>query len=360
LLVTVVQAVSAHQANAATARELDGIAQARAQAVALHDPQAKYTELTNVSAQLEKVAAEGRETKRVAIERQQLAQALDTVGGVTRVMPRPVSTLAHVEGGPGNHRLILAGDDGTLYLYDHEKNDWGIYAIDPATGKPSRLFATGSVANKVPAGDLRGLLWANGLATTDRTRIFVRAADGGWTERALPALGEKRPTATALLGDALYLLDAGAGLIVRVPLADGGAAKAWTNDAAAAELRTAVDMSSDGQTIWVLLTDGRVRGFTGGAPAQLIAPPTTPPIKDPTAMTTTATSPYLYIAENGQGRILRIRKADGRVVQSLRAAEGAPPMTAIQSMTVDEGRGMLSYVTADSIVTVPLPPVGGA
>ncbi|MCA1725672.1 MAG: hypothetical protein LC748_15770, partial [Thermomicrobia bacterium] len=66
---------------------------------------------------------------------------------------------------------------------------------------------------------------------------------------------------------------------------------------------------------------------------------------------------YLYIAEGAQGRILRIRKADGRIVQVLRAADGAPPITRIQSVTVDESKGMLSYVTADGIGSVPLPSV---
>jgi hypothetical protein len=163
----------------------------------------------------------------------------------------------------------------------------------------------------------------------------------------------------ATLGDALYLLDSGAGQIVRVPLANGGGAKPWTTDAAAAELRTAVDMTSDGQMLWVLLADGRVRGLVGGAPAQLIAPAALPPLTAATAVTTAANSPYLYIADGAQGRILRIRKVDGKIVQVLRAADGAPPIVPVQSLTVDEGHGTLSYATADGIAAVALPAVKG-
>ena len=181
---------------------LDGIAAARGQALALHDPGAAYTALVALDGQLQKIAADGRQTQRVALERQQLTQALDTVTGVTRVTPHPVIALAHLDGTPGNHRLLLAGDDGKLYLFDREKNDWGVYAVDPAAPKPTRLFGTGSVASKVPAGDVRGLLWVNGPATTDRTRLFARTANGTWGELAVPAVNDTRPTAVATLGDA--------------------------------------------------------------------------------------------------------------------------------------------------------------
>ena len=218
---------------------------------------------------------------------------------------------------------------------------------------------TGSVASKVPAGDVRGLLWAGGPATTDRTRLFARTANGTWGELVVPAVNDTRPTAVAALNDGLYLLDSGVGQIVRVPLTNSGGAKPWTNDAAVAELRTAVDMTSDGQTLWVLLADGRVRGFVDGAPAQLIAPAALPPLTAATAVTTSPNSPYLYVADGAQGRILRIRKADGTIVQVLRAADGALPIMPMQSLTVDEVHGTLSYVTADGIVTIPLLPVNG-
>ena len=276
--------LAAHRANDATIHALDGIAVARGKALALHDPGVAYTTLVTLDGQLQKVAADGRQTKRVALERQQMTQALDMVTGVTRVTPRPVIALAHLDGAPGSHRLLLAGDDGKLYLFDREKNDWGVYDVDPAAPKPIRLFGTGSVASKVPAGDVRGLLWAGGPATTDRTRLFARTANGTWGELVVPAVNDTRPTAVAALSDGLYLLDSGVGQIVRVPLANSGGAKSWTNDAAVAELRTAVDMTSDGQTLWVLLADGRVRGFVGGAPAQLIAPAAIPPVKEATAI----------------------------------------------------------------------------
>lgn len=359
-LIGIGHAFASHRANSATLHELDSIAASRAQAVALPDPQAQYAALTAVSGQLARVATEGRQTKRVAQEQQALAQALDMTTNVTRVTPRPVAALSHLDGGPGSHRLLLAGNDGTLYLFDRDKIDWGVYAINPTTQKPERLFTTGDVANKVPAGDLRGLLWFGGPATTDRTRLFARTANGAWGELAIPALAEKRPTAIVTLNDGLYLLDSTAGVILRVPFTAGSGVKPWTTDAAAAELKTAVEMTSDGQTIWVLLADGRIRGFVGGAPAQLIAASAIPPLTAPTAITTSASSPYLYVADGAQGRILRIRKADGRLMQVLRAADGAPPIAQIQSLIVDEGKGMLWYVTADGIVTVPLPPVRGA
>jgi hypothetical protein len=358
--IAIVHAIGSYRANSAALRELDAVADARARAVALRDPQAAYTALVAVGGQLEKVAAKGRETQRVARERTQLVQALDTASSVTRVTPRVALALPHFEGNPGAHRLILVGEDGKVYVFEREKNDWGVNAFDPTTQKLDRLFGTASVAKQVPAGDVRGLIWVGGPATTDRTRLFARTTNGTWGELAIPAVGEKRPNAIVTLGDGLYLLDSGAGLIVRVPLGAGGAAKIWTNDAATAELRTAVDMASDGQTIWALLADGRVRGFVGGAPAQLIPAAAIPPLKEASAITTSAASPYLYVMENGQNRILRIRKSDGRLMQVLRVADGAPQIAAVQGIAVDEGRSALWLVTADGILTVPLPPIASS
>lgn len=355
--IAIVHAIGSHRANSAALRELDAVADARAQAVALRDPQATYTALVAVGGQLEKVAAKGRETQRVSRERTQLVQALDTASSVTRVTPRVALALPHFDGTPGAHRLILVGEDGKVYVFEREKNDWGVNAFDPTTQKLDRLFGTASVAKKVPAGDVRGLIWVGGPATTDRTRLFARTANGTWGELAISAVGEKRPNAIVTLGDGLYLLDSGAGLIVRVPLGAGGAAKVWTNDAATAELRTAVDMASDGQTIWALLADGRVRGFVGGAPTQLIPPAAIPPLKEANVITTSAASPYLYVVENGQNRILRIRKSDGRLMQVLRVADGAPQIAAVQGVAIDEGRSALWLVTADGILAVPLPPI---
>jgi hypothetical protein len=359
LLIGVVHTISGHRADSQTRHALDAAAAARVQALAQHDPQAAYTALLAIGTQLDQVAATGREPQRVAIERQQLAQALDTVTGVSRVTPRVVGTLAHYEGGPGLHRLIMRGEDGKLYLYERDaKGDWGVFLFNPDAVKLDRLFSTGSVANKVPASDIRGLTWVNGPATTDRTRLFVRGGTGVWQETTLSGIADKRPTALAALGDALYLLDTNAGQIIRVPLKDGTATP-WTNAAASPELRTAIDMTADSQTLWVLLADGRVRGYIGGTAAQSITLASTPALKDLTALATVPRSPYLYVAENGSGRILRVRKTDGRVVQVLRAADGTPPLVAIQSMTIDEDGGTLWAVTADGIITVPLPPVTG-
>ena len=87
-LLGIVHGLSAHRANDATIHALNGIAVARGKALALHDPGVAYTTLVTLNGQLQKVAADGRQTKRVAIERQQMTQALDMVTGVTRVTPR--------------------------------------------------------------------------------------------------------------------------------------------------------------------------------------------------------------------------------------------------------------------------------
>lgn len=362
-LIAIVQTVGARRVDGAARKELDAIATARAQAVALRDPQAAYTALVALVGQLDAITATSREPERVAAERQQLVQAIDTVGNVTRVTPRVIGTLARYEGAPGARRLLMRGEDGKLYLYERDaRGDWGVFLFDPNAARLDRLFSTGSVAYKVPASDIRGLVWVTGPATTDRTRLFVRAGSGAWQEATLMGIGEKRPTALVAFGDAIYALDSDVGRIIRVPFRDGGAATPWTGEAVASDLRSAVDMTADTQTIWVLLADGRVRGFVGGTPAQSFTLTAAPALKGVGAMVTTARSPYLYIAESGPGslgRILRVRKVDGRVVQIIRAAEGAPPLAAIQSMAVDEATGTLWAVTADGIITTAIPPIAG-
>lgn len=355
-ILSVGQTVTGHQANEAAKHDLDAVAAGREQAKAIGSAQDRYTALLALSSRLDKVGATGRQTTRVARERQLQATALDAAANITRVAPKAAATLTHLDPAPGNHRLILAGDDGVVYLYDrNEKGDWAVASLD-ATGKKMPLFAPGSVASKVPASELRGLFWLGGPATTDRTRLFYRLGTGQWAETTVAA-GEKRPAAVAFLGDSLYLLDAAAGQIVRVPLKEGAAAKPLTADTLAPELRGAVDLASDGQILWVLLGDGRIRGFAPNGVTAPIALPLVPPLAGPTAMATSASSPYLYIAESGQGRILRVRKSDAKVLQVLAAGDGTPPLTAIQGLSVDEAHGTLWCVTADGVLSVPLPPV---
>ncbi len=355
-----------YQADTAIGRELDSIAadRARAQALAGRDLQGAYAELEPLPGRLEAVTRTGRQPQRVQAEGAALARVQDAVGNVTRVAPKVVAPLDRLDGKPGLHRLILLGDDGQLYLFDRAaQGEWAVFAFDPIAGKRgAALFATGQVALRNPAGELRGLVWSGGPATSDRTRLFVRTLNGSWQELPLAGLSDRRPTAVSMANDVLYLLDAGAGQIVRVSLRDGTAARIWTNEAAAPDLRGGVDLVADGQTVWVLLADGRVRGFAGGATAtsaQLVPPAALPPLRGVAAITTSAASRYLYVAEATGGRVLRIEKASGRIVQVFRATgDGGVALDAIQGMAVDEARGTLYCVTADGVISFPLP-IGG-
>lgn len=359
-----VRAWNDRQADAAVDRELDAIVadRARAQALAGRDPQAAYSDLEPLLPRLDAAAQTGRQAGRVQGERVALIRAFDSLGNVTRVVPKVVGPLDHLEGKTGSNRLLLLGDDGQLYLLDrNERGDWAVFTYDVIAGKRgSSLFATGQAALRGSAGELRGLVWSGGPATSDRTRLFVRTANGAWAELPLVGLNDRRPTAVTMANDVLYLLDASAGQIVRLSLRDNTPAKVWTNEATVPDLRSGVDLVADGQTVWVLLADGRVRGFTGGAtamPAKLVAATVLPPLRGVTAITSNANSKYLYVMEATGGRILRINKENGRLVQAFRSTgENVPGLDNVQSMAVDEARGVFYCVTADGVLSFPLPP----
>lgn len=361
-----VRAWSGHQANVRAIQQLDDIEADRAHAVeiAKHDPPTAYVILEPLVSRLAAVVRSGRQTRRVQEESSQLAKAFDMVGNVTRVVPKLMGQLDHLDGTIGNHRLLRQGDDGQLYLYDRDdRGNWALFNYDALSGtRGAALFSQGQVALRNPAGELRGLVWSGGPATSDRTRLFVRTANGSWAEIPLQGLPDRRPIAVAMANDTLYLLDRVAGAIFRVSLRDNTPAKIWTSEGAVADLKTAVDLTTDGQTIWVLLADGRVRGFAGtttGTGSVLFMPSTLPPLKGVVAIATSATSQYLYVAEGNGGRILRIRKADGKIMQVLRSTgDPAPGLDSVQSMTVDEAHGTLWCVTADGVVSFLLPSAG--
>jgi len=361
-----VRAWSGHQANVRAIQQLDDIEADRAHAVeiAKHDPPTAYVILEPLVSRLDAVVRSGRQTRRVQEESAQLAKAFDMVGNVTRVVPKLVGQLDHLDGTVGNHRLLRQGDDGQLYLYDHDdRGNWALFNYDALSGtRGAALFSQGQVSLRNPAGELRGLVWSGGPATSDRTRLFVRTANGSWAEIPLQGLPDRRPIAVAMANDTLYLLDRVAGAIFRVSLRDNTPAKIWTSEGAVADLKTAVDLTTDGQTVWVLLADGRVRGFAGtttGTGSVLFTPSTLPPLKGVMAIATSATSQYLYVAEGNGGRILRIRKVDGKIMQVLRSTgDPAPRLDAVQSMTVDEAHGTLWCVTADGVVSFLLPSAG--
>lgn len=361
-----VRAWSGHQANVRAIQQLDDIEADRAHAVeiAKHDPPTAYVILDPLVSRLDAVVRSGRQTRRVQEESAQLAKAFDMVGNVTRVVPKLVGQLDHLDGTVGNHRLLRQGDDGQLYLYDHDdRGNWALFSYDAISGRRGvALFSQGQVALRNPAGELRGLVWSGGPATSDRTRLFVRTANGSWAEIPLQGLPDRRPIAVTMANDTLYLLDRVAGAIFRVSLRDNTPARMWTSEGAVADLKTAVDLTTDGQTVWVLLADGRVRGFAGtttGTGSVLFMPSTLPPLRGVAAIATSATSQYLYVAEGNGGRILRIRKADGKIMQVLRSTgDPAPGLDTVQSMTVDEAHGTLWCVTADGVVSFLLPSAG--
>ncbi len=363
--VNAVRAWNGHQENVRAIQQLDDIEGDRAQAaeIAKRDPPTAYALLEPLIGRLDTVAQSGRQTRRVQQEQLQLAKTLDMVGNVTRVVPKQVGQLDHLDGTVGNHRLLLLGDDGQLYLYDRdEQHNWALYSYDALSGRRgAALFAQGQIALRNPAGELRGLVYSGGPATSDRTRLFVRTINGSWQEISLGGLPDRRPAAVAMANDTLYLLDNVAGAIIRVSLRDNTPAKTWTSEGATADLKTGVGLVTDGQTVWVLLADGRVRGFGSNGIGTMLFTPSTlatlPPLNGAAAIS--VTNQYLYVAEASGGRILRIRKADGKLVQVLRSTgDPAPGLDTVQSITVDELHSVLWCVTADGVLSFPLPQIG--
>jgi hypothetical protein len=101
------------------------------------------------------------------------------------------------------------------------------------------------------------------------------------------------------------------------------------------------------------LKDGRVLDFYRSALETTITPQVTPPIKNPVGLSLQTDRPYVYEAD--AGRILRLNRTDGTLVQQFMAGDGGPSFDSVRAVAVDDVLSTAYILSDNTLLTVRLP-----
>lgn len=179
------------------------------------------------------------------------------------------------------------------------------------------------------------------------------SGEGAW--RRVPvrdAAGWAALTAAWGFGGNLYVLDAPANQAWRyVPTDTGFDSERAGALTAGDDLREAIDLAVDGD-IYVLLGSGSVLKFSGGRLQAFPMDGLDRPLAGPVALFTGAGAQQVYVADNGNRRVVVFDKA-GIFQRQILLPAGLPPLV---DLLADEGRGLLYLVGERQVLVAPLPP----
>lgn len=111
----------------------------------------------------------------------------------------------------------------------------------------------------------------------------------------------------------MYVLDSADGVDKYAVTASGFGNKTAYFSGTAPDLSKAVSMAIDG-SIWILTSDGKVSQYTKGKPVSFSITGLSTPLSSPSQITTTSDDDNLYILDNGNSRIVVIKKDTGAFV----------------------------------------------
>lgn len=123
----------------------------------------------------------------------------------------------------------------------------------------------------------------------------------------------------AYLGN-FYLLDKKAGQILKFTKASDGFGKTNYFTDSITTLSQAAALTIDG-SIWILSDDGSLKKFTKGKQDQFKLGKLDKPFSHPTKVITNVDSDNIYILDNGNNRVVVVKKDDGSIVNQYGAAE---------------------------------------
>jgi hypothetical protein len=303
--------------------------------------------------------------------RRQSRDALDVLDEVTRLA---VHSLYEYQGQGTPSALtvqslaVFVVDDGADYVYKHLlEND-----LQPVgdMGPETLLFKQQAVGGDA-IGELVDLVWFPRSGEIREDTVAILDASGlllnyrpSWGDvislRLRTPAAWSNPSAIAVYGDNLYVLDVGAGEIWRYNARDGGYPDEPTtyrfdvnedgdptNDVALAEM---VDMTIDRDgNLYLLGSDGEVLKFFGGERKPFLLDDLEEPLVAPNAIfcSLIGLNPFCYIADPGSGRIVQVTP-QGLFWAQYRAkgADLVDPFSQIRDIYVQEMPLLLIYATS--------------
>lgn len=314
------------------------------------DPAAALAYLQAASAGLAKAQALGLDQQRATQEATAISAARDQALQIDRLSN--VQVLGSIPPAPQGVTPRIFFGNGQLYVLTD-----ALYRLDSNGTTLVRLLGAGDQVGGAPVGTLLGASWGDGapLAFDGNSAYLFDPTSAKWTRQPLGNFGSAYSGIVQAygFGGNLYLLSPGSGQILKFRAgAYGSQPEDWTGGLAANDLRNATDMQIDGR-IYVLLKDGHVLDFYMSALEKNVAAEVTPPIKDAVALSAQPDRPYVYVADS-QDRILRLTR-DGKLVQQFMSAPGAPPLSGIRDIAIDDVLGVGYVLTDRTLLSIRLP-----
>ncbi len=343
--------ITAERARFDTA--LATITDTRVAAQSSPDRQAAHLQLLALPTQLSAIPAADKpgRPERIAAEGAALAAALDQVDGVQRLPTTAIQLLAPLPTGAANavaRPQIVVGDGKQFVLHNGT-----VYGVD-GRGALAKILAKGDTLSGVGVSAILGIAWrVDSLFAYTETQGFVRDGAGNWSPLPLSA-GGRKVTAVDSFGGNLYFLEAERGQIVKYAAgAYNQAPQPWSSSKTNVGLTAAIDMTID-TDIYALLADGRVLDLYQGEIKATHAPTVVPPLAGAAAITTATNGKWLYIADQREGRIIRLGR-DGTQLGVFKPADGAKSFSGAREIAIDEATNTAYLLTDEGLLSVRLP-----
>jgi hypothetical protein len=238
---------------------------------------------------------------------------------------------------------------GFSSIYALDSNAGVLYRMprDGGTFEPF-LSPTDTIATGISVGQVRSMAWRidNIVAVAQVENgpyIYYFRSNDRWNFSNLGGSEEwgntlgKQFRLTTYLGN-LYFWGVAPGQILRYRAgAQSDLYEPWISDSGR-KLDAGIEIAVDGR-IYILMPDGRIFVFFGGALEREITPPQViPALIAPTAMFVTGTpeTGAIFLLDTLNERVLQVDKATGEVLQQVRTPPGGPRLDQLSAFYIDD------------------------
>lgn len=318
------------------------------------DQPTAYAILIEARTRLEELAAslpDGAVDSRIEQQRAAIQADIDRIANITRF--QTVNIVGRVPTAPENVKPRLIAGGGRIFLLSD-----ALYQLDPANATLVRLIASGDAIGDHTVGTIRGAVWRGDRpVVVDETSVWsLDPASGNWLREDLgtfDATGYVAVGAVEAYELNLYMLATDSGQILKFPAgAYASSPEDWADAVPGDVLARAVDMAVDGH-IWVLMPNGRILNLFRSRIEAELQPTYIPPLDSAIAISAVPGSPYLYVLNASDGRVLRMTR-DGRIIQQF-TTPGSPTFHGAADFVIDEGTGVAYILAHDTLFSLRVP-----
>ena len=255
---------------------------------------------------------------------------------------------------------IYVLDKGLDRVYKHLLDD-SLQALQQLAVDPV-LLRKGDQRDPIVVGELVDMAWAKAEGGRLDSNLLVLESGGSLLEydpeggiNVLPVGGNDRwiqPQIAASYHGDFYLLDSSLNQILRHEPDYASLPEGYFAASEEVDLTGAVDMVIVGE-IYVLYADGRILKFLDGQPAPFEITGLYEPLQNPTALFTSEETEFLYVADAGNKRIVRLTK-EGHFVRQFQASQ-SEAFTPLKGLFVSETYNRLYFVSGNKLYVTNVP-----